>query len=61
MPKPTTAVLQPRKILISSHPYFQGGANNYNCQTAEIHANILVDPRSLTIMENRAHVPASFL
>ena len=51
----------PRKIPIGSRPYFQGGANDYNRQIAKIRANILVDLRSLTIVENGAHVPASFL
>ena len=51
----------PQKIPINSCPYFQRGANDHDCQIAKICVNILVDLRSLTIMENGAHVPASFL
>jgi len=51
----------PRNIPIKSRPYYQGGANDYIRQAAGIRANLLIDLRSVTIVENGDHVPRSFL
>ena len=51
----------PRSIPIGSRPYHQGGANDYIRQAAGVHANLLIDLRSLTIVENGEHVPMTFL
>lgn len=51
----------PRNIPIKSRPYYQGGANDYIRQAAGVRANLLIDLRSVTIVENGDHVPRSFL
>ena len=60
--QPLTDV-DPRTIPIESRPYFIGGANDFVRRGGGIKGHLIVDFRSLTIIEdgNGDHVPSTFL
>jgi hypothetical protein len=53
----------PRTIPIASRPYFKGGANDFVRRAGGVKSHLIVDFRSLTIIEdgNGDHVPSTFL
>jgi hypothetical protein len=50
-----------RSVPIANRPYFKGGANDFVRKAGGVRANLFVDIRSLTIIDNGDHVPAAFL
>jgi len=53
--------VDPRTIPIAERPWFQGGANDFIRGTGQAKSLLMIDTRSLTIVENGEHVPAGFL
>jgi hypothetical protein len=60
-PSQPTVDTDPRSIPIASRPYFIGGANDFVRRSGGVRSHLLVDIRSLTIVEHGDHVPSAFL